>query len=172
VQRLHERGLPHEVHGWEDGSVDLPGSPVHAWLTGIQPRVRVRPSVPRLPLEVVFLAGCAAAAAAAELEPPVIAAVMAGAWALAALGEWAAARADRRRRVELLMPDGEPAGTAATTADPAWLTPPVERTGVPLAAPEDVAASVTRLPPRSDEPLEPTVEGRPGRDAEGGASSF
>jgi hypothetical protein len=162
VQRLQGWRIQHEAHGWDDEPVDLPEPPVHAWLTGLQPRVRARPSLPRLPLEALFLAACAAAAAVAELEPLVIAAVMAGAWALVSLAEWSAARADRRRRVELLMPRGEPAEEAPARADPAWLTPPVERTAVPLEPPENAAATVSRLPPRSDEPLEPTMESRPG----------
>ena len=55
------------------------------------------PAVPRLLLEALFLAAVAAGAALANLDPAVIAAVMAGAWLLVALIEWAASRADRRR---------------------------------------------------------------------------
>ena len=53
--------------------------------------------MPRLLLEVLFLAATATVAAIAELEAAAIAAVMIGAWVLVALIEWAASRADRRR---------------------------------------------------------------------------
>ena len=82
--------------------------------------------MPRLLLEVLFLAAAATAAAVAELEAAAIAAVMAGAWVLVALIEWAASRADRRRDAIPAI-DAAPDRRAAP-ADPAWFVPPVEQT--------------------------------------------
>ena len=99
--------------------------------------------MPRLLLEVLFLAGVATAAALAELDAPVIAGVMAGAWVLVALIEWAASRADRRRdAIPLLEPVAPP---EPLPADPSWFVPPVEHTLVEPAA--DSPTAVTKLPP-------------------------
>jgi hypothetical protein len=110
--------------------------------------------VPRFLLESAFLVAAAALAAAAELEPLLILAVMAGAWALVALAEIAAGRAERRRDV-LLLP---PAPPAPAPADAAWFSPPVEHTLLDGGASTDSPTAVTRLPPPLDEA---TVEERP-----------
>ena len=96
VRRLGGPGLPAAEPGWAARSRPAAG-PSYAWVSSIGAPVRRRPGVPRLLLEVLFLAAVAAAAAVAELEAPEIAAVMAGAWVLVALIEWAASRAERRR---------------------------------------------------------------------------
>ena len=97
VRRLGGPGLPAAEPGWSGEDARPPASPSYAWVSSIGAPVRRRPGVPRLLLEVLFLAGVATAAALAELDAPVIAGVMAGAWVLVALIEWAASRADRRR---------------------------------------------------------------------------
>jgi hypothetical protein len=51
--------------------------------------------VPRLLLEIVFLVAVACLAAVARLDTLYVVALMAGAWALVALAEWAAQRAVR-----------------------------------------------------------------------------
>ena len=100
--------------------------------------------MPRLLLEVLFLAGVAAAAAVAELDAPVIAGVMAGSWVLVALIEWAASRAERRRDA---IPHFEPlAPPEPLPADPSWFVPPVEHTLLEPAA--DSPTAVTKPPAR------------------------
>ena len=54
-----------------------------------------RPAVPRLLLEILFLVAVAVLAAVARLDTPLVVVVMAGAWALVALAEWATERSTR-----------------------------------------------------------------------------
>ncbi|MDQ3671902.1 MAG: hypothetical protein M3364_05625, partial [Actinomycetota bacterium] len=82
------------------------------------------PAVPRLLIEIAFLAGVAIAAAIAELDPLVIVLVMAGAWALVALAEWVATRAARRHAVVAAAPL---AGSDTFFGeDPSWFAPSAE----------------------------------------------
>jgi hypothetical protein len=157
VRRLGGPGLPSGDPGW-DGQDEQPGpAPSHAWVGSVSSPVRRRPSVPRLLLEILFLAAVAAAAAVAKLDAPVIAGVMAGAWLLVALIEWAAARAELRRQE---VPGFAPRAPAEPLpADPSWFVAPVEHTLVEAAP--DSPTAVTRLPPPPDD-LEATVERRPG----------
>jgi hypothetical protein len=124
----------------------------YAWLGALEAPARRRPQVPRLLLEGLFLAAVAAAAAIAELDVVAIAGVMVGAWVLAALIEWAASRADRRRELPLYAP----APVAPAGADPAWYSPPVEQTLLDARATDPVTA-ITRLPPSPDD-VEATAE--------------
>jgi hypothetical protein len=132
----------------------------HAWLSVLEAPERRRPSAPRLLLEGLFLAACAAAAAIADLDAVAIAGVMVGAWVLVALIEWAASRADRRREELLLAQPPIPVPTAAPAVDPSWFSPPVEQTLIETGDVDVDATAVTRLPPRPDE-LDVTVEHRP-----------
>jgi hypothetical protein len=151
VRRLGGPGLPPTDPGWESEEPEQVG-PSYAWVSSIPAPVRRRRAVPRLLLEVLFLAAAATAAAIAELDAAAIAAVMVGSWVLVALIEWAASRADRRRDeipaiVPLLAADPPP-------ADPAWFVPPVEHT---LIETTTETTAVTRLPPAPDD-LDATVE--------------
>ena len=83
------------------------------------------------------------AAAIAELEAPVIVALMVGAWVLVALAEWTAADAARRRAEAAYMPLPGPGQGFAS--DPSWFAPPVERTVLDVVEDEDDTAG--RLPP-------------------------
>ena len=126
---------------------DEPQQPAdHSWVTTVAVPTPRRPAVPRFLLETIFLIACAVAAAVAELDAVVIAAVMAGAWALVALVEWAASRADRYEEELLYAPPPVPTTPVAPAADPAWFSPPVEQTM--LAVDEGGATAITRLPPR------------------------
>ena len=151
VRRLGGPGLPHTEPGWESEEPD-PVAPSYAWVSSIPAPVRRRRAVPRLLLEVLFLAAAATAAAISELDAAAIAAVMIGAWVLVALIEWAASRADRRRdEIPEIVPllQAEP-----PSADPAWFVPPVEQT---LIETTGETTAVTRLPPAPDD-IEATVE--------------
>lgn len=137
---------------------DEPEPTDRSWVTTVSAPVPRRPAIPRFLLEAIFLASCAVASAIAELEPVVIAGVMAGAWALVALIEWAASRADRYAEELLYAPPPVPSAPAAPAADPAWFSPPVEQTMIALD--ENGATAVTQLPPRLADPGE-TMEHRP-----------
>jgi hypothetical protein len=146
VRRLGGPGLPAVEPGWADD----PGTPPavsYAWLSALEMPVRRRPAVPRLLLETLFLAAAATAAAIADLDAAVIAAVMAGAWVLVALIEWAASHAERRRAEVPLMP--APAPPEPVPADAAWFVPPVEHTL--LEAPADSPTAITKLPPPQED---------------------
>jgi hypothetical protein len=159
VRRLGGPGLPPTEAGWSSEEGGRPESPSYAWVSSIGAPVRRRRAVPRLLLEVVFLAGVAVAATVAELDAPTIAALMAGSWLLVALIEWAASRADRRRDA---IPQLEPFIPAEPLpADPSWFVPPVEHTLIEPAA--DSPTAVTRLPPAPQEldNLDNTVERPP-----------
>jgi hypothetical protein len=156
VRRLGGPGLPDSEPGWNDELDDPATAPSYAWVSAVSAPVRRRPTIPRLLLEVLFLAAVATAAAIAKLDAAAIAAVMTGAWVLVALIEWAASRADRNRdaipQFAPAMPVEQPA------ADPAWFVPPVEHTLLEPAP--DSPTTVTKLPPAPEE-LEATVERRP-----------
>ncbi len=156
VRRLGGPGLPASEPGWSDDEDDA-AAPSFAWVSAVSPPVRRRPTVPRLLLEVLFLAAVATASAVAELDAAQIAAVMTGAWVLVALIEWAAARADRNRDAIPIYVPAMPVERPAT--DPAWFVPPVEHTLLEPAA--ESPTTVTKLPPAPDD-LEATVERRPG----------
>jgi hypothetical protein len=131
----------------------------HSWVTTVTVPAPRRPAVPRFLLEAIFLVSCAVAAAVASLDALVIAAVMAGAWVLVALIEWAASRADRYEEELIYAPPPVPTAPTAPVSDPAWFSPPVEQTM--LAVDEAGATAVTRLPPRIADPEE-TMEHRSG----------
>jgi len=125
-----------DAAGWTDRAIAGAGL---AWLGGLETSPPRRPALPRLPLELLFLTAVAVAAALAELPWPAVLAAMAGAWALVALAEWLAFRAEQRL--------GEVEASLATfrqVEDPSWFGPPLER-----AAPEADTAEVDapRLPP-------------------------
>jgi hypothetical protein len=157
VRRLGGGSLPAAAGepGWDDARPsEEPAS--YAWVGSLEPPARRRPSVPRFLLEAAFLVAVAALAAAADLEPLVIVAVMAAAWAIVALAELAAGRADRRQAELMVAPP--PVPVAPPPVDAAWFSPPVEQTLLePAAADSDTA--VTRLPPPVDDA---TAERRPG----------
>lgn len=152
VRRLGGSSLPPAGPGWDAGAAAAPPAASYAWIGSLRAPVRRRPSVPRFLFEALFLAGAAVAAALAELDAPVIVAVMAGAWLLVALIEWAASRAERRRGELFVAP--APAPQQPTPADAAWFVPPVEQTV--LETPADARTAVTKLPQPQE--IEATVE--------------
>ena len=97
--RSEAHGLPAseaDRHGWDD-SAPIAVREGPAWVRSVDsPRARGL-AIPWLLLEIVFLVAVAVLCVVAGLDAPVIAVVMVGAWALVALGEWFAARADRER---------------------------------------------------------------------------
>jgi hypothetical protein len=130
-----------ERPGWEEATPTLREG--GAWVRSLDAPTYRRLSVPWLALEIAFLAGVAVLAVVADFEPAVIAGVMALAWAVVALAEWAAARAARRRHA--LMYGTFTPTRSAPSEDRSWLEPPSERTELDVAAAG--GSTVVRLPP-------------------------
>jgi uncharacterized small protein (DUF1192 family) len=135
--------------GWEDR-----GAP--RWVQSLDSPTTRRSRVPRLALEVVFLVGVAVACAIARLDARVIAGVMAGAWLLVALAEWTAARADKRRdQTAYVALSSTP--PRVVPVDGSWFDPPIERTMLEPAEPDQDSAgesaerTMTKLPPPASE---------------------
>jgi hypothetical protein len=144
--RAQTRSLPaggSEASGWDDAR----SADTLAWVRALDAPSHRAPSVPRLLLEIVFLVSVAIAAAIAELDVVAIVGVMAAAWLLVALAEFAAARASRRRAEAVYAP--LPGMTPGYPTDPSWFAPPVERTALDVAEAEDEGQA--RLPPPSDD---------------------
>jgi hypothetical protein len=151
VRRLETGGVE-GLHGWEPEPE--PGEPSLTWISTLEAPAPRRLAIPRLALEVAFLALVAVLAVLTELEPAGIVAVMGAAWLLVACAEWASSRADRRREELLLAPTFAP--PTAPIADPAWFAPPVEHT---IMQTPDADTGATTLPPRAE--TEQTAERRP-----------
>lgn len=131
--RVQTRSLPAagpEAPGWDDGAGAYHEAPM--WVRSLDGPGRRQPALPRLLIEVVFLAGVAVACAIAKLDTPVIAGVMACAWALVVLAEWTAARAERRRVETVYVPLKVSGGSIPQ--DPSWFAPPVERTSLDVGS--------------------------------------
>jgi hypothetical protein len=133
------------------------GNASHTWVSALEAPALRRLAVPRFLLETLFLIACAAAAAIAELEALAILGVMAGAWLLVGLIEWAASRADQRRDELLYAPPPVPTAAPPPAADPAWFSPPVEHTMLDVGEVSETA--ITRLPPIVED-AEATMEHR------------
>jgi hypothetical protein len=136
-----------EAGGWDEGKA----AAAHAWVSSLATPQRTAVRIPRLPLELAFLAGAAVLAGIADLRPVEIAAVMGVAWLIVALAEWAGSRGDRMRTQIYLSPLGVPQQPppAAVTADPTWFTPPVEHTL--LASVDDQSTGIATLPQVDDQ---------------------
>jgi hypothetical protein len=140
LRRATGTSLPREESaGWDDDAVRS----TQAWVSALAPSRPTAVRIPRLPLELVFLAGAAALAGYADLRPLGIAAVMAAAWIVVALAEWAGSRGDSVRAQIYLAPVVAPERPAALPADPSWFSPPVEHT---LLGPRDEQATVVGAP--------------------------
>jgi hypothetical protein len=141
LRRAAGTSLPREESaGWDDDAVRS----TQAWVSALAPSRPAPVRIPRLPLELAFLAGAAALAGYADLKPLEIAAVMAAAWIIVALAEWAGSRGDSVRAQIYLAPVAAPERPAAALpADPSWFTPPVEHT---LLGPRDEQATAVGAP--------------------------
>ncbi len=142
--RAQVRPLPElaDAPGWgETTSVARESSP---WIRTLErPAPRGRP-VPRLLIEVVFIAGVALAAVVAELEPVVIVLLMAAAWLLVALVEWFAIRAEARHAAALAAPL---AGAGAYFGeDPSWFGPSAPAVVATEPVDEDTQAGLPAPP--------------------------
>ena len=132
----------------EEWPVDGPNAngtaPPPDWVSSV-PAPLTRPiAIPRLVLEAIFLLLVALFAGLADLSTTAIAVVMASAWALVVVAEWAAAARRARWHLEAV---------ATPVADPAddntgpWDMPVVEATVVEAPDDSESHTVVTRLPP-------------------------
>jgi hypothetical protein len=162
VRRLESAPLPREAESGWDEPAPTPAS--FGWISALETPHRPAVRIPRLPLELAFLAGAATLAGLAHLRPVVIAGVMGGAWVTVALAEWASSRGDRLRQRLLLEAPAralEPE-LEAVRADPTWFTPPVEHTLIARPSSSEAAeqqTTIAKLPPPDSET---TAERRPG----------
>ena len=122
-----------------------------AWSGAAPPPPLPKPVVvPRLILEAAFLALAATIAALAELSVLGIVGVMAGAWVIVALSEWAAFEKQRRWRLDEVAP------MVGESGSPSWYMPPVEQT---MLEPPDRSAAhtIVSLPAGEDTGIVPAL---------------
>jgi hypothetical protein len=148
--------LRSQTHSLPADDVDRPGwdepAPVlregGAWVRSLDAPTYRRLPVPWLAIELAFLVAVAVLAAVAGFDTPVIAGVMLVSWVVVAAGEWAGARAARRRSALAYGTFTPSAPTATAPADPSWHEPPAERTALDVAS--DAESTVRRLPPPAE----------------------
>ena len=131
------------------------------WVSSV-PAPLSRPIVvPRLALEAVFLVLVALLAGLADLSTTAIVVVMAVAWALVVLSEWAAAAKRARWRLDsVATPLDEPTAGASDSTGP-WSIPVVEATVVEAPDRSESHTVVTKLPPEPEAEPEPVLEAQP-----------
>lgn len=147
LQSLREQGggiqLRDERPGWDDRApIPRDGS---AWVRALDTPSARRLRVPWLALEIAFLVAVAVLAAVAGLDAPVIAAVMACAWALVAVAEWLTARAARTEQAILYGP-----ASARVLEDTSWFAPPLDDSALDATEVETSGGTATRLPPPTE----------------------
>ena len=154
----------------EDWPADagLPPSLSHAgfapspdWVAAVPPPLSRAFAVPRLALEGAFLLLVAVLAGLANLGAAWIVLLMATAWALVALAEWAAATKRARWRLDEIAPPLAVPGEAADTTGP-WDMPVVGATAIepPPAPSSESKTIVARLPADPAADVDPEPEPR------------
>jgi hypothetical protein len=129
---------------WPPEAGATPG-PAPDWVSAV-PAPIVRPlRIPRIVFEGAFLLLVALFAGLADLSATSIVLVMAGAWALIAVSEWAAAAKRARWRLEQIPPPLEPSEGAEESTGP-WNMPVVEATAVALPDVSESHTVVATLP--------------------------
>jgi hypothetical protein len=169
-----ERAAPAAAFENEDwpAEVNLAHGPLPSadWVATVPPSFARVMTVPRLALEGAFLLLVAGLAGLADLRAGWIVLVMAAAWALVALAEWAnAAKRASWRLDEIAPPVLVPESQAADSTGP-WDMPVVDATAVDVqlpAPPSESKTMVTKLPAdaeeaQPEEPEEPQEPEEPG----------
>jgi hypothetical protein len=152
-------------------------APSPDWVAAVPAPLPRVPAVPRIALEAVFLVLVGVLAGLADLSATRIVLVMAAAWALVALTEWAAAAKRARWHLDEVAPAREPTDAAPSESTGPWDVPVVEAT-VADAPDSESKTIVTKLPTDQGEPeAEETTPGpqrgfwrRRRRPAEAGAA--
>lgn len=137
------------------------GLPSGDWIAAVPPPLARGVTVPRLAIEGTFLVLVAVLAGLADLAAGWIVLVMAAAWALVALAEWAAAAKRSHWRLDEVAPAVVlPSPDAADSTGP-WDMPVVEATAVELPVPDSESKTMVAPLPSAglpaDEP-EPEAE--------------
>ena len=141
-------------------------APSPDWVAGVPPPFVSRPVLPRLLLEGAFLLLVAVLAGLADLATEWIVLVMAVAWCLIVLAEWAGAAKRARWRLDEIAP---PADTdSATDRTGPWDMPVVEATVVESSPDPESKTIVAKLPtePQPEPQPEPQTEPEPGSEPE------
>jgi hypothetical protein len=148
--RLDDEDWP--VEGAHAGAM-LPSAD---WVAAVPPPLARGLTVPRLAVEGAFLLLVAVLAGLADLAAEWIVLVMAGAWALVALAEWAAAAKRSRWRLDEVAPAVVVRGPDAADSTGPWDMPVVESTAIDEPAPASESKTVvTKLPePGAADPWE------------------
>jgi hypothetical protein len=120
------------------------------WVAAVPPPFARRPAAPRLVVEGAFLLLVAILAGLADLAAPWIVLVMAVAWALVALTEWAAAAKRSRWRLDEIAPPAGAGSEEAADTGP-WDMPVVEATVVESGPDPESKTIVAKLPVEPDD---------------------
>ncbi|MGH3071365.1 MAG: hypothetical protein ACRDNB_03725 [Gaiellaceae bacterium] len=118
------------------------------WVSAVPSPLQRPVAVPRLALEAAFLLSAGLLAGLADLSTAWIVLVMAVAWSLVALAEWAAAAKRARWRLDEIAPPLGSAEAAETTGP--WDMPVVEATVVDAGPDPESKTIVTKLPADSE----------------------
>lgn len=147
-----ERSAPHPVRFDDEHWPAEPGAnPSPDWVAAVPSPLSRGFTVPRLALEALFLLLVALFAGLADLSTEWIVVVMAAAWTLVVLSEWAAAAKRARWHLDQIPPPLEV--EAADTTGP-WDMPIVQSTVVESGPDPESKTIVTKLPadPAGEEP--------------------
>ena len=140
---------------WPPEPGSAPGSapgPAPDWISAVPAPIARRVTIPRIALEGAFLLLVALFSGLADLSAIAIVLVMAGAWALVAVSEWAASAKRARWRLEQIPPPLAPPGENADENTGPWHKPVVEATAVALPDVSESHTVVATLPAEGDEP--------------------
>jgi hypothetical protein len=138
---------PFEDEAWPEAGF----APSPDWLASVPAPFSRPPAVPRLALEGAFLLLVGLLAGVADLSAAWIVLVMAVAWALVAVAEWAAAAKRARWRLDEIAPPLDATRPAASDSTGPWDVPVVEATVIEDSESESKTI-VTKLPADQSEP--------------------
>jgi hypothetical protein len=136
-----------EPETWLDPDLVPPSD----WIAAVPAPIPHSLTIPRIVLEAGFLLLVGLLAGVADLSAPRIVLVMAAAWALVALAEWAAAAKRARWHLDEVAPAREQAEPGSSESTGPWAVPIVEATVVDESESESKTV-VTTLPDHDAEP--------------------
>jgi hypothetical protein len=134
---------------------DLPSAD---WVATVPPPLARGVTVPRLAIEGAFLLVVAVLAGLADLGAGWIVLVMAVAWALVAVAEWAASAKRSRWRLDEIAPAVAVPGPEAADSTGPWDMPVVEATAIELPVPASESKTIVAPLPTDAAELEPGPE--------------
>ena len=152
---------------WPVSAAQAGGPGAADWVARVPPPLAHSFTVPRLVLEGAFLLLVALLAGIADLSVEWIVLVMAVAWGLVALAEWAAAAKRSRWRLDEVAPPVVVPGPDAADSTGPWDMPVIESTAVAVlpATASESKTIVTKLPVDPAELAEPAEPAEPAQTA-------